>query len=74
MTGAAIKRIILRTIKNLQIPIVDLKTQKELGELIENNLLSVNAYKSGLAKKISLVKSLRQSFLNVSFTQEEAVA
>ena len=74
MTGAAIKRIILRTIKNLQIPIVDLKTQKELGELIENNLISVNAYKSGLAKKISLVKSLRQSLLNVAFTQEEAVA
>ena len=73
MTGAAIKRIILKTIKNLSIPIVDIQTQTELGELLESNLLSIDEYKRGLAKKISLIRSLRQSLLSSTFTQEEAV-
>ncbi len=73
MTGAAIKRIILKTIKNLSIPIVEIERQRELGESLESNLLSINAYKVGLKNKISLIESLRQSFLANLLSQEEVV-
>ena len=74
MTGAAIKRIILRTIKNLNIPIVALVKQQEIGKVLEACLMNINAYRNGLNRKQTLVEDLRQSLLNDAFSQRESVS
>ena len=74
MTGAAIKRIILRTIKNLNIPIVALEKQQEIGKVLEACLKNIDYYRKSLNRKLPLIEELRQSLLGDAFSQGESAS
>jgi restriction endonuclease S subunit len=63
-TGAAIKRIVLRTIKNFNIPIAPLKQQKRIVEKLDALLTRIDTAIEHLQESLTLADALYASVLN----------
>lgn len=66
-TGAAIKRIVLRTIKNFNIPIAPLEKQKRIVEKLDALLTRIDTAIEHLQESVILKNSLLQSALDGQF-------
>lgn len=67
-TGAAIKRIVLRTIKNFNIPIAPLEQQKRIVEKLDALLTRIDTAIEHLQESVTLKNSLLQSALDGQFS------
>lgn len=67
-TGAAIKRIVLRTIKNFNIPIAPFKQQKRIVEKLDALLTRIDTAIEHLQESVTLKNSLLQSALDGQFS------
>jgi type I restriction enzyme S subunit len=67
-TGAAIKRIVLRTIKNFYIPIVSLERQKRIVEKLDALLTRIDTAIEHLQESVVLADALYASELNSVFS------
>ena len=63
-TGAAIKRIVLRTIKNFNIPIAPLEQQKRIVEKLDSLLTRIDTAIEHLQESVTLADALYASALN----------
>ncbi|APR68563.1 restriction endonuclease subunit S [Thalassolituus oleivorans] len=67
-TGAAIKRIVLRTIKNFNIPVAPLEQQKRIVEKLDALLTRIDTAIEHLQESVTLKNSLLQSALDGQFS------
>ncbi|WP_335908969.1 MULTISPECIES: restriction endonuclease subunit S [Shewanella] len=70
-TGAAIKRIVLRTIKNFNIPIAPLEQQKRIVEKLDALLTRIDTAIEHLQESITLADALLKSSLSSMLTRQE---
>lgn len=68
-TGAAIKRIVLRTIKNFNIPIAPLEKQKRIVEKLDALLTRIDTAIEHLQESVTLADALYTSAINEQMTQ-----
>jgi|GEM_PF-883628 len=66
-TGAAIKRIVLRTIKNFNIPIAPLEQQKRIVEKLDVLLTRIDTAIQHLRESVTLTNALYKSCVNQAF-------
>ncbi len=69
MTGAAIKRIILRTIKNSTIPLPPLPEQKRIVAILDETFEGIGAAVANAEKNLANASELFDSYLNSVFAQ-----
>ena len=67
MSGTALRRIILKRIKEIQIPIPSLNEQKRIVSKIESIFAQIDAERKSLDNAKVLLKQCRQSVLNDAF-------
>ncbi|MFA0141069.1 restriction endonuclease subunit S [Vibrio kanaloae] len=70
-TGAAIKRIVLRTIKNFNIPIAPLEQQKRIVEKLDALLTRIDTAIEHLQESLTLADVLVKSSLSSMLTKQE---
>jgi len=70
MTGAAIKRIILRTIKAAEIPVPPIAEQEVIVEVLDKAFAAIDQAKANIEQNIVNAKELFQSKLNQIFSQK----
>lgn len=70
MTGAAIKRIILKTIKTSTIPLPPLTEQKRIVAILDEAFEGIDAAVANTAKNLANARELFESYLNAVFTQK----
>ena len=70
MTGTAIRRIILKRIKNAEIPIPDLVVQKQIVQEIETRLSVCDKIMVTIDESLEQAEALRQSILKKAFEGE----
>lgn len=70
-TGAAIKRIVLRTIKNFNIPIAPLEQQKRIVEKLDALLTRIDSAIEYLQESVTLANALYASYVNTLLTPPE---
>jgi type I restriction enzyme S subunit len=68
-TGAAIKRIVLRTIKNFNIPIAPLEQQKRIVEKLDALLTRIDSALEHLQESVTLADALYASTINEQMMQ-----
>ena len=68
-TGAAIKRIVLRTIKNFNIPIAPLEQQKRIVEKLDALLTRIDTAIEHLQQSVTLADALYASTINEQMMQ-----
>lgn len=70
MTGAAIKRIILKTIKSSQIPLPPLPEQKRIVAILDEAFTGITQAINNAEKNLANARELFESYLNSVFTQK----
>ena len=70
MTGAAIKRIILKTIKSSIIPVPPLREQKEIISRLNQLLVQKASLEAAYKNKLKSLDELKQSLLQKAFSGE----
>jgi type I restriction enzyme S subunit len=70
MTGTAIKRIILKTIKAATIPLPNVAVQKECVQQLDTLYQETKLLESIYQKKLTALTELKQSILQKAFTGE----
>jgi len=70
MTGAAIKRIILRNIKSAKIVVPSIEKQNSYITNINKLLIKIELIKNENSKKIDNLKELKRSILQKAFSGE----
>ncbi len=69
MTGAAIKRIILKTIKNCQIPLPPLPVQERIVAILDEAIAAIATATANAEKSLANARELYRSILRVCFDQ-----
>src|SRR5690606_18531861 len=67
MTGTAIKRIILRKIKDSTVILPSIKEQQLIGQELESKLTVCNKLEETIAQNLQQAETLRQSILKKAF-------
>lgn len=70
MTGAAIKRVILKTIKASRIPLPPLPEQKRIVSILDEAFSVIDAAIVNTGKNLANARELLESYLNAVFTQK----
>lgn len=70
MTGAAIKRIILRTIKKSEISLPSVSEQKRIVSILDEAFSAIAQAKENAQKNLANARELFESYLNRVFTQQ----
>lgn len=71
MTGAAIKRIILKTIKKSSIPLPPLPEQQRIVAILDQAFEGIATAKANAEKNLQNARELFESHLNAVFTQRD---
>jgi type I restriction enzyme, S subunit len=70
MTGTAIKRIILKTIKQAEIPLPDLNIQQEIVEQLDDLYEKTQSLESNYQQELDALDELKKSVLQKAFNGE----
>lgn len=69
-TGTAIRRVVLRNLKKLVIPIPPLDEQYRIVEMLNESLSKVESSRKVITSQMESLKNVRQSLLNRAFSEE----
>lgn len=67
-TGTAIRRVVLRNLKNLEIDVPPLEKQAQLVEYVDSQLQAFKGIGKALQSQVAMIGGLRRSLLNAAFT------
>jgi type I restriction enzyme S subunit len=67
-TGTAIRRVVLRNLKNLEIDVPPLEKQAQLVEYVDSQLQAFKGIDKALQSQVAMIGGLRRSLLNAAFT------
>ena len=67
MTGTAIKRIVLKTIKSSEIPLPTIIEQENTIEFLDKNCEQIDKLTSVYSSKVNHLSELKQSILQEAF-------
>ena len=70
MTGMAIKRIILKTIKQAEIPLPDLNIQQQIVEQLDDLYEKTQSLESNYQQELDALDELKKSILQKAFNGE----
>ena len=67
-TGTAIRRVVLRNLKNLEIDVPPLEQQVQLVEYVDTQLHTFRIIDKALQSQVAMIGGLRRSLLNAAFS------